>query len=108
MYLCDLLLLLVSYLVNSSTLKIEVIYSSETSGSLRTTWRLNPMYELQTQNIKCLHNKSQQCWTSEKNGCIILCVANLADDKFNEVSRMKFLGTVVHRLTELLPNHCQH
>jgi hypothetical protein len=21
---------------------------------------------------------------------------------------MKFLGTVVHRLTELLPNHCQH
>jgi hypothetical protein len=23
---------------------------------------------------------------------------------YNEVSRMKFLGTVVHRLTELLPN----
>jgi hypothetical protein len=50
-------------------------------------------------------------WTSEPNGCIIRCVANLADKKFyafNEVSRMKFLGTVVHRLTELLPNHCQH
>jgi hypothetical protein len=46
-----------------------------------------------------------------QNGCIILCVSNLVDEKFqafNEVSRMKFLGTVLHRLTELLLNHCQH
>jgi hypothetical protein len=45
------------------------------------------------------------------NSCITLRVGNLADEKFyafNEVARMKFLGTVVHRLTELLPNHCQH
>jgi hypothetical protein len=41
----------------------------------------------------------------------MLRVGNLADEKFyafNEESRMKFLGTVVHRLAELLPNHCQH
>jgi hypothetical protein len=34
-----------------------------------------------------------------------------ADEKFKafkEVSRVKFLGTVVHRLAKLLPNHCQH
>jgi hypothetical protein len=55
--------------------------------------------------IKCIVGPANQ------NGCVILCVGNLADEKFqafNEVSRMKFLGTVVHRLTELLPNHCQH
>jgi hypothetical protein len=48
---------------------------------------------------------------ANQNGCITLCVGNLADEKFQafyEVSRMKFLRTVVHRLTELLPNHCQH
>jgi hypothetical protein len=48
---------------------------------------------------------------ANQNGCIILCVGNLADEKFwafNEISRMKFLRTVVRRLTELLPNHCQH
>jgi hypothetical protein len=48
---------------------------------------------------------------ANQDGCIILRVGNLADEKFyafNEVSRMKFLGTVVHRLTELPPNHCQH
>jgi hypothetical protein len=48
---------------------------------------------------------------ANQTGCIILCAGNLADEKFyafNEVSRMKFLGTVVHRLTELLPNHWQH
>jgi hypothetical protein len=38
----------------------------------------------------------------------MLRVGNLADEKFNEVSRMKFLGTVIHTLTELLPNHWQH
>jgi hypothetical protein len=41
---------------------------------------------------------------ANQNDCITLCVGNLADKKFyafNEVSRMKFLGTVIHRLTEL-------
>jgi hypothetical protein len=48
---------------------------------------------------------------ANQNGCIILSVGNLANEKlqaFDEVSRMKFLGIVVHRLTELLPSHCQH
>jgi hypothetical protein len=48
---------------------------------------------------------------ASRNGCVILCVGNLAGENFyafNEVSRMKFLGTAVHRLTELLANHCQH
>jgi hypothetical protein len=48
---------------------------------------------------------------ANQNGCITLCVGNLADENFqafNDVSCMKFLGTVVHRLTELQPNHCQH
>jgi hypothetical protein len=48
---------------------------------------------------------------ANQSGCIILCVDNLVDEKFlafNEVTRMKILRTVVHRLTELLPNHCQH
>jgi hypothetical protein len=48
---------------------------------------------------------------TNRNGRIILCVGNIADEKFqafNEVSRLKFLGTVIHRLTGLLPNHCQH
>jgi hypothetical protein len=49
---------------------------------------------------------------ANQNRCIILSVGNLRMKSsgwaFNEVSRMKFLGTVIHRLTELLPNHCQH
>jgi hypothetical protein len=48
---------------------------------------------------------------ANQNGCIILCVGNLADEKFqafNEISCMKFLETIVNSLTELLPNHCQH
>jgi hypothetical protein len=47
---------------------------------------------------------------AKQNGCIIFCVGNLEDEKFcafNEVSRMKPLGTIVHRLTELLSNNCQ-
>jgi hypothetical protein len=64
-----------------------------------------------TFTIKLYSTNSGIVGPANRNDCIILRVGNLADAKFlvfNEVSRMKFLGTVVHRLTELLPNHCQH
>jgi hypothetical protein len=45
---------------------------------------------------KSLHNETCIAGPANQNGCIILCVGNLADKNFqafNEVSRMKFLGT---------------
>jgi hypothetical protein len=55
--------------------------------------------------------KSSIVGPANQGGCIIRSVGNLVDEKFqafNKVSHMKFSGTVVQRLTELLPNYYQH
>jgi hypothetical protein len=54
---------------------------------------------------------SSYSWTSEPNRlhhtlCRQPCGRNVLG--LQRGIPMKFLGTVVHRLTELLPNHCQH